>query len=371
MVKWSDLPHQLELPIAIDAALDRAAGLIIAAKRPLVMFGAAASRAAASHPGLTTDMEQFVNRTGIPFFTTQMGKGTVPESSHLYMGTAAVSEGDNVHDAVDKADLIIAIGHDTCEKPPFIMSEDGPKVIHIGDQSPPVEEVYFPQFELIGEIGHSLKALADRLEGKLPNAGALLPLRKNTLTRISDGADEKCSSFTLEQVVQVVRMVMPKDGIVALDNGFYKLSFARYYRTYAPNTLLLDNMLATMGAGLPSAIVASMLYPGRRVMAVCGDGGFQMTGQELMTAVEQKLNLVVLILDNGGWGMIEAKQTARGFPKFGVDFRNPDFVKWAEACGANGTRVETLDDLARALEAAFEGGGVHVVEVRIDYAENK
>ncbi|WP_261337095.1 acetolactate synthase large subunit [Rhizobium leguminosarum] len=364
-------PHKRELPIANDAALDRAAALITAAERPLLMFGAAASRAAASCPGLIAVMEQFVNRTGIPFFTTQMGKGAVSEDSHLYMGTAALSAGDCVHIAVDKADLITTIGHDTTEKPPFIMRPEGPNVIHLDVTPAPVEQVYFTQLEVIGDIGPALEALADRLEGKLPNARALLPLREKILSRMSNDADEERWPVTPQRLVHDVRKVMTENGIVALDNGLYKLSFARNYPTYLPNTLLLDNELATMGAGLPSAIVVAMLNPGRRVMAVCGDNGFHMTSQELETARRLKLNLVVLIVEDGGYGMIRHKQAARGFPDFGNTVDNPDFVKLAEAYGVKGTRVEALDDLVPALEAAFEGGGVHVVVVPIDYAENK
>ncbi|MBB3165854.1 acetolactate synthase-1/2/3 large subunit [Rhizobium laguerreae] len=342
--------------------------MILAAKRPLIMVGGAASRLD-QHPN--AQIRDLVQRTRIPFFTTQMGKGVVAEDSDLYMGTAALSEGDHVHEAVDKADWIIAVGHDTCEKPPFIMSEGGPKVIHIAHQPATFTQAYWPQLEVIGEIGASVAALADRLEGKLLNAGALLPLREEILALIGEGADDKSWPVTLDHVVHVVGKVMPEGSIVTLDNGLYKIPFARKYRTNHPNTLLLDNTLATMGAGVPSAIVAAMLNPGHRVMAVCGDGGFQMTGQELMTAVEQKLNLVVLILDNGGWGMIEAKQTAKGFPNYGVNFLNPDFVKLAEACGAKGTRVETLDDPVPALKAALKGGGVHVVAVPVDDSKYK
>ena len=163
---------------------------------------------------------------------------------------------------------------------------------------------------------------------------------------------------------------MPEDGIVALDNGMYKIWFARNYRTWVPNTLLLDNALATMGAGLPSAMMAAMLHPDRRVLAVCGDGGFMMNSQELETAVRLKLNLVVLILDDNGYGMIRWKQAVDHFTDWGLTFGNPDFVKYAEAYGAKGSRVEATEDLVPTLEAAFAGGGVHVVTVPIDYSEN-
>ena len=175
---------------------------------------------------------------------------------------------------------------------------------------------------------------------------------------------------TPQRLVHDVRQVMPSDGIVCLDNGMYKIWFARNYRTYVANTLLLDNALATMGAGLPSAMMAKLLYPNRRVLAVCGDGGFMMNSQELETAVRLRLDLVVLILDDSSYGMIRWKQAVDNFPDFGLTFGNPDFVKYAESYGARGWRVNATEDLVPTLEQAFSAGGVHVVAVPIDYSEN-
>jgi acetolactate synthase-1/2/3 large subunit len=357
--------HPIETPVAHRVALDRAAEMILAAKRPLIMLGAATSR-----PRSTSGLTGFVRRTQIPFFTTQMGKGTVASGTNLYMGTAALSERDYVHDAIDRADVIVAIGHDTIEKPPFIMGPDGPRVIHISYTPANVDQVYFPHAEVVGDVGPSLELLADRLEGKLPNARALLSLRDNILSRIADRNTEDRWPPTPQRIVHDVRQVIPPDGIVALDNGMYKIWFARNYRTLLANTLLLDNALATMGAGLPSAMMAAILYPERRVMAVCGDGGFMMNSQEMETAVRLKLNLVVLVLDDGAYGMIRWKQAVDEFPDFGLTFSNPDFVKYAESYGAKGTRVTATADLIPALEAAFTGGGVHLVAVPIDYSEN-
>ncbi|MFZ0871109.1 MAG: acetolactate synthase large subunit [Rhodanobacter sp.] len=356
--------HPMEFPQASSDALDRAAKLIMQAKSPLLMLGAGASR-----PRSTSDLAQFVLRTQIPYFTTQMGKGTVPGGSELYMGTAALSERDYVHEAIERADLIVTIGHDTVEKPPFIMGAKGPKVVHVGYQPATVEQVYFPQAEVIGDLGPSLRQLADRVEGKLPHAQALLPLREGILDRIAARATE--DRFTPQRLVHDVREVMPADGIVCLDNGMYKIWFARNYRTRVANTLLLDNALATMGAGLPSAIMAAMLYPDRRVMAVCGDGGFMMNSQELETAVRLKLNLVVLVLEDHAFGMIRWKQAVDQFPDFGMTFGNPDFVTYAKAYGATGTRVGTVAELRPILEKAFTDGGVQLVVVPIDYSENK
>jgi len=359
-------PHPIDIPVAHRTSLDRAAAMILAAKRPLIMLGAAASR-----PRSTEGINRFVRRTKIPFFTTQMGKGTAAGGSNLYMGTAALSERDYVHEAVDQADLIIAIGHDTIEKPPFIMGPGGPQVVHVSYTPATVEQVYFPQCEVVGDVGPSLELLADRIETGLPNAGALLPLRDGILTRVADRNTEARFPPTPQRIVHDVRQVMPEDGIIALDNGMYKIWFARNYRTYVANTVLLDNALATMGAGLPSAMMAAILYPQRRVMAVCGDGGFMMNSQEMETAVRLKLNLVILILEDSAYGMIRWKQAVDGFPDFGLTFGNPDFVKYAESYGAKGSRVTSADGLIPTLEAAFNGGGVHLVVVPIDYSENK
>jgi acetolactate synthase-1/2/3 large subunit len=150
----------------------------------------------------------------------------------------------------------------------------------------------------------------------------------------------------------------------------YKIWFARNYRTHVANTLLLDNALATMGAGLPSAMMAAILYPKRRVLAVCGDGGFMMNSQEMETAVRLGLNLIVLILEDSAYGMIRWKQAVDKFPDWGLTFSNPDFVRYAESYGAHGHRVKRADDLAPAIEAAFKDTGVHLITVPIDYVEN-
>jgi len=358
-------PHPIDIPVADSIALDRGADLILKAERPLVMLGAAASR-----PRLAGPLSDFVRRVRIPFFNTQMGKGSVTGGSGLYMGTAALSERDYVHRAIDRADLIVAIGHDAVEKPPFIMGPRGPTVLHVGYLPATVEEVYFPQAELIGDIGPSLKLLSDRIEGKLPDAGALLPLREGILNHIAERAQVRRFPLTPQQVVHDVRQVMPEDGIVCLDNGMYKIWFARNYRTHVANTLLLDNALATMGAGLPAAIAVAILHPRRRVLAVCGDGGFMMNSQEMETAVRLRLNVVVLVLQDDAYGMIRWKQQVDGFPDFGMTFGNPDFAAYARAHYAKGTQVDTADGLVPALEAAFREGGVHLIAAPIDYNEN-
>jgi acetolactate synthase-1/2/3 large subunit len=163
---------------------------------------------------------------------------------------------------------------------------------------------------------------------------------------------------------------MPDDGVLCLDNGMYKIWYARYYRARQPNTVLLDNALATMGAGLPSAMAAKLVYPERKVLAICGDGGFMMNAQELETAVRLKLDLVILLLRDDAYGMIRWKQAEMGYADFGMAFSNPDFVKFAEAHGARGHRPSSADEFLPVLGRAFDQGGVHLIDLAIDYGDN-
>jgi acetolactate synthase-1/2/3 large subunit len=171
-------------------------------------------------------------------------------------------------------------------------------------------------------------------------------------------------------LVRKIREAMPADGIICLDNGVYKIWFARNYTARQHNTVLLDNALATMGAGLPSAIASAMIYPGRKVMAICGDGGFMMNSQEMETAVRLGVNLTVLILNDNSYGMIRWKQANMGFKDWGLTYGNPDFVKYAEAYGASGHRVESAEALPKLLKHCLDRPGVHLIECPVDYSEN-
>jgi len=264
----------------------------------------------------------------------------------------------------------LAVGHDTIEKPPFLMGPDGPKVIHVGFTSASVEQVFYPHAEVVGDVGPALALLAKAIKGKLKLDPAFSALRAEILAKLAEEQNDERYPLSPQRIVRDVRNVMPEDGIVCLDNGMYKIWFARNYRTHVANTLLLDNALATMGAGLPSAMMAAMLKPDRKVLAVCGDGGFMMNSQELETAVRLKLDLVILILQDNAYGMIRWKQAADHFPDFGLTFGNPDFVKYAESYGAIGRHVKRTEDLVPALETSFRDGGVQLVAVPIDYADN-
>lgn len=353
-------------PLAEEKAVNKAVEMIEQAKRPLIVIGAAANRKTAGKM-----LRQFIDKTGIPFFTTQMGKGVVDERHHLYLGCAALSDGDFLHCAIKQTDLIINIGHDVVEKPPFFMQEDGFKVIHVNYTNASIDPVYFPQADVIGDIANALFQINQKIDRQTSwDFSCFMQAKLHIDEHIAEGADDSRFPMYPQRVVADIRKVMPETAVIALDNGVYKIWFARNYPAFHHNTVLLDNALATMGAGLPSAIAAKLVNPDERVMAISGDGGFMMNSQELETAVRLELDLVVLILNDNAYGMIKWKQANMGFDDFGLDLGNPDFVLYAQSYGAHGHRIKQADDLVPLIDTCYEAGGVHVIEVPVDYSEN-
>ncbi len=353
-------------PSADPKAVRAACQALENAKSPVLVIGAGANRTMTSRMLL-----QFIEKTGIPFLTTQLGKGVIDERHPKFLGCAALSAGDFVHRAVEASDCIVNIGHDVIEKPPFFMKPGGATVIHVSSKTAEVDPVYFPGIEVIGDIANSIWQMKDDI---VPSGswdcGHLLDYRKSEVAHTASLSGDTRFPIFPPHLVQQVRDIMPDDGIICLDNGVYKIWFARGYNAHRPNTVLLDNALATMGAGLPSAMMSAMVYPDRKVMAICGDGGFMMNSQEMETAVRLGLNITVLILRDDSYGMIRWKQANMGFADWGLTYGNPDFVKYAESYGAHGHRVESSAHLTELLKHCRDTPGVHLIDCPIDYSEN-
>lgn len=343
----------------LEAALEE----IEQAQRPLLLVGAGANQ-----HGCFEALRELVDRWQIPFVTTQMGKGAVSDRHDACVGTCAVSAGDFPHRAIAEADLIVMLGHDVVEKPPFVMSADGPRVLHVAQEPAQLDAVYFPQRELVGSLPETATALLELRSSPLEmdREPFRLLVKVNRDSMNGDGPD-----WDPRRTVHEIRDFLPDNGIVSLDNGLYKIWFAREYPALQPNTLLLDNALATMGAGLPAGMAAALVHPNRPVVAVCGDGGFLMNSAELETAVRLELDLTILVLRDDALGMIGWKQESEGRERIGVSFGNPDFVALAEAYGARGRRVERPDDLPDALRSAGSRRGVHLLEVPVDYSRSE
>ncbi|MBK8273276.1 MAG: acetolactate synthase large subunit [Sphingomonadales bacterium] len=349
-------------PKAVAAAVAR----LEAAKAPILVIGAGANRTSTGKM-----LREIIEKTNIPFLTTQLGKGVIDERHPRFVGCAALSAGDFVHRAVEASDCIVNIGHDVIEKPPFFMRPGGAQVIHISGRSAEVDPVYFPQIEVIGDIANAIWQIKEAIKPQPHwNFDFMLKARAAEVAHTDSISGDARFPIYPPHLVKQVRAAMPDDGIICLDNGVYKIWFARGYDAYHANTVLLDNALATMGAGLPSAMMSSMVYPDRKVMAICGDGGFMMNSQEMETAVRLKLNITVLILNDNSYGMIRWKQANMGFKDWGLTYGNPDFVKYAESYGANGYRVESAANLDELLKHTLATPGVHLIDCPVDYSDN-
>jgi len=356
----------LRRPNADLQAVSHAAALISAARQPIIIYSGGANR-----KRITTQLETLVDATGLYAIGTQMGKGALADDHPQSLFCMGIHKHDYVHSAIDEADLVITLGYDVVEYPPAVWNADKTKrIVHVDFVPAEPDEYYSPAHEVIGDISNTLRMLREHLAG--------ITFDRRTFARLREYVDETLHASDCEysyppqpaRIIQQVRQVMARDDIISLDNGIYKIWFARMYPAYGNNTVLLDNALASMGAGLAAAMAAKIVHPERRVLAICGDGGFMMNSQDMETAVRLGLDLVVLLIRDDAYGFIRWKQAGEGFDDFGMDFGNPDFVVYAQAYGAVGLRHDGDADLADLLEQAYDIGGVVLIDCPIDYSVN-
>ncbi len=345
-------------------AIQQAAELVNAASHPLVILSAGANRRLVSR-----QMHRFIEKTGIFAVHTQMGKGVLNDESPHSLFAAGIHRRDYINCGIDRADLIIAVGYHIVEYPPAVWNRNLDKrIVHIDFVPAETDKYYNPEVEVVGDISCSLQQLGELTAPK--KDGAAFSAIRAFLAKKLFAETGKGFPPAPREIVRHVRAALSPDDILTLDNGIYKLWFSRLYKTYRPNTFLLDNALATMGAGLPAAIAARLINRDRNVLAVVGDGGFMMNSQELETALRLKTPVVVLILNDNAFGFIKWKQQSMGFPGFGLDYGNPDFAAYAGSYGAVGMKVRQGDDLTEMLRKAFALNTVVVIECPVDYSVN-
>jgi acetolactate synthase I/II/III large subunit len=358
------LRGKIRRPAPDAKAVAEAARLINNAQHPLILLSGGANRNL-----ITEELVSFLEKTRLHVVHTQMGKGVVSDASEWSLFTAGIHRRDYVNCGLDLADLVITVGYNIAEYPPYVWNRNlDKKIMHIDFTEAELDKYYNPVLEVVGDVSLALRLLSAQIAPKKNDEA--FPAIRTFLSEKLEGPTERKFPPTPREVVWHVRNVLAADDIVALDNGIYKLWFCRLYKTYRPNTFLVDNALASMGAGLVSAMTAKMLNPHRKVLAVVGDGGFMMNAQELETALRYNIPVVVLILNDDGFGFIKWEQQAKGFTNFGLDLGNPDFCRFAESFGAAGFRVREGDDLSAVLGEAFAVKRPAVVECPIDYSVN-
>ncbi len=347
-------------------AIEQTIELIVKAKTPILLVAAGANRKL-----IRKNLQAFIDKTKIPFVTTQMGKGVIDETSDLYLGTTALSAGDYIHCSLEHSDCVIVVGHDITEKPPVVLISQERTVIHINFNEAEVDDVYIPTIEVVGDVSHSLWAITENLQVQTHwDFDVLNKFKNKLLTHLQEKSGSEAFPIKPQRLVSALREALPAEGILALDNGMYKIWIARNYFAREQNTVLLDNALATMGAGLPAAMAAKLVYPDKPVIAVVGDGGFMMSAQELETAKRLGLNIVVLIVNDNGFGMIKWKQQSNQMEDFALSFSNPDFVKFAESFGIQGVQINAASELLPVLRRGLAHPGIFLIDCPVDYSEN-
>ena len=360
-------PGMVRRPDVSPKAVRLAAQRIRQAQHPIIIVSSRAQRRR-----VRQRLRELCDTTNLFVIHTQLGKGVLGDDHPNSLYAFGIHKQDYVNCVVDRADLIITVGYSTREHPPSVWNHDLSRdIMHIDFNPAPTQIHYNPSVELVGDISTSLKALRQELADYRYEDSWVIRTQKS-LQKIlfQEGADDDAFPLRPRRIVADCRLALQRHDILTLDNGIYKLWFSRHYPTYAIGTFLLDNTLATMGAGLPAALGAKLVHPERRVLAVVGDGGFMMNSQELETAVRLKLPVVALVLNDSGYGFIKWKQQVHGFGDFALDLGNPDFVKYAESYGAVGMRVTAAEELLPLLAKAFRQDRPVLVECPIDYSEN-
>lgn len=354
-------------PVPDDKAIDQLIERIGQAKRPLLLVWAWANR-----KRITKYLTKLIEKHNLPFFTSQMGKWVVDERLPQYIGTAALTNGDFLHEAVAQADLILAIGHDTIEKPTNLIEPWKTKLIHINFTEADINELYHPDLQIIGDIGNTLRRLFEAdIQTTNRDCAPLREKAKRAKQQLSETIQKALENdiITPARLAATLRSELQDDAIVCLDNGLYKVRFARNFPCYHPNTLLLDNALATMGAGYSAAMMTKLLEPNKQVIAIVGDGWIMMNLGDLETAVKLGINLTILILNDNAYGMIKRKQHGMWLSDFWLDLKNPDFVKLAEAFWVKGYRVHTPAEFLSTFRAAEAKKWVKIIEVTFEYPD--
>jgi acetolactate synthase-1/2/3 large subunit len=353
-----------EAPAAGQVA--RAVDILRNAQRPVVLAGHGAARGDA-----TAALVRFSDEFGIGVANTFHGKGVMPDDHPNSIGTLGFMRHDYVNFGFDNADVVIAVGYELQEFDPVrINPKADKKIIHIHRFPAEVDMHYSVDVGIIGDISASLDALTEALAGHhfehcddVPGAGLLAE-------EFARGQQDSRYPLAPQRVVADTRAAMGRDDVVLVDTGATKMWMARLYPTYERNTCLVSNGLSTMGFALPGALGVKLARPESKVLAVVGDGAFLMNSQEIETAVRERIPLVVLIWEDGGYGLIEWKMDLELGEHYYVKFGNPDIVTYAESFGAKGYRINSAEELLPTLTAALADDGVSLICCPVDYSEN-
>lgn len=354
------------LPLADEQKIQTAATLISSAKNPLILAGNGVVRSRAGK-----SLQAFAEHNQIPVVNTFMAKGVIPYFKNgLAMGTAGLQKGDYENAGFSQADLVICVGFDMVEYHPHLWNPNREhQILHLDTRAAEVDYSYIPEVEIIGHIGRNLEALIPFLDKK-PATNLPFLLRDAMVAEMNRMRYSDAWPMKPQKIIWDLRTAMAKDDIAICDVGAHKMWMARLFRCDLPNTCIISNGFAAMGIALPGAIGAKLAFPNKAVVAVTGDAGFLMNAQEIETAMRCQTPFVVLIWNDGEYGLIHWKQQRRFGRGSHIQFNNPDFVTFAQSFGAHGVRINAANELLPVLQHALKQPTVTIIDCPVDYSEN-
>ena len=359
--------------------IKNAVKLILEAKTPLILIGNGCIR-----EGATFYARKFAELTGICSMSTFMGKGIISDNSEKHLRAIGIKEADYALKAMKEADLVIALGYDLVEySPKFWNGNLNKKIIHIDFTPAEVDTYYPPTVEIAASIELTLDDILLELENekkKNPQLNCFpchkapeffTQIKKDIVKYIQRYEGDLSFPIKPEKLVTDVRKALGENDIVISDVGVHKMWIAKLYTTYQPNTCIIPNGFASMGFSVPGAIAAQIVYPERKIVAMCGDGSFLMNVQELETAVRYKLPIIIVVWCDKEYGLISLKQMDEFGKKAFTEFTNPDFETLAKSFGAIGYHVKTTEEFPKILEKAKQSKDIPVViAIDVDYSRN-
>ncbi len=358
-------------PVPQEKLIDRTIDLLNNARRPIIIAGNGCIRKRASK-----QLRLFTKATGIGVISTFMAKGAVDKDDPTCLFTIGLQAKDHVAHLIDAADLVIVLGYDMVEYPPQLWNNQKERpVVHIDFLPAEIDADYHPEVEIVGDIAHTLWMLNERVAQKpLPDYDFTLQasVRESMLEDFQTHAnDETTGSIRPQKAIWDARQALGPEDILLSDVGAHKMWIARYYHCHEPNTCLIPNGFCSMGFALPGAIAAHLVHPDKRILAITGDGGFLMNVQEMETAKRLNANIVVMVWEDGGYGLISWKQETEFGRHTRLSFNNPNWTSLSESFGWNPFSCQNAADLSEALEQAFNTPGPSLLTIPIDYTENK
>ena len=353
--------------------LQKLVELIKNSKMPVILVG---QRGADEE--ITTALRKLLSDYSLPVVETYQAAGVVSRDleQQSYFGRIGLFRNQVGDQLLQQSDLVIAVGYDPIEYEPRNWNKEGNlRIVNLDTLPAQIDNHYTPIMQLVGNITTSLTELDTLLKGYEYPLAATEQLAKYKQELDQDKKIQVPTSNDASHPLAVVHAIQENvtdDMHVALDVGSHYIWMARHFRCYQPRHLLISNGMQTLGVGLPWAMVAAMLYPEHKSVAVCGDGGFLFSGAELATAVQHHLNVVTIVWNDGGhYDMVKFQEEMKYSQAAGVKFGNVDIVKYAESFGATGLRVNKPADLTKVLSQAFNIDGPVVVDVPVDYSNNK